>query len=39
MLTLLWPLLRRYWGVALAAVFAGWVMLACHQRSYATGVT
>lgn len=28
-------LLRKYWGVALAVVLLGWVMLACHQRDRA----
>lgn len=32
LLTVVWPLVRRYWGVALAVVFAGWLMVACHQR-------
>lgn len=35
LLTVVWPLLRRYWGVVLALVFAGWLMLACHQRDTA----
>jgi hypothetical protein len=28
-------LLRKYWGVGLAVILAGWVMLACHQRDQA----
>lgn len=27
--------LRKYWGVALAIVLVGWVMVACHQRDKA----